>query len=263
MQLGSDAVFSAAGSSHSLPAHLPPSLGVAVYRAVEPVAPAPYVEAMLARAAFDRGNLDGARLYALRLPPSPRRDDLLAHIAQARGDDASAQRYFIAAADVFGVAKLVDALAQHDAAAAYRLELQMKDRLAELRTHPDAVAESYWRLGQLATLRGYRGPGGAPRMQWFLRGMSDYRRAVALSPLTEKYLLAAGSQALNIADMASARRFFRRAADVDPASADAYAGMGIAALKSGDRAAAIAYAARARAYDPNAGILHTLESQLK
>lgn len=261
VQAASDAIFSSAAAPSSLPARLPPSLGVRLYKSIASIAPAPYVQAMLAQAEFDRGNYAGAQAYAQRLPPSPRRSDMLGKIARKRGLDALAESYFLQANDVFAITADVNRLAVAHPAAAYRLEMRLKNRLQQLTTHPDAVAEAYWRLGQLSTARSYRRTGSASTA-WLERGMRDYRHAIALAPLAEKYLLAAGAQALNLGEIPAARQFYRRAADVDPASADAYAGLGIAALDRGHLALARSYAARSAIYDPHSRILQTLLHRL-
>lgn len=261
VQAGSDALLSSAGTPGSLPSRLSPAFGRAIYDRIERIAPAPYVEAMLAHAALRRGDLARAQLHAAMLPRSVERADLLGRIAQARGDESSAQREYLRADDIFAIGAEVNRLAAHNAAAAYRLELRFKARLEQLRTHPDAVADAYWRLGQLATQQ--EPPSGPLRTRWLNVGMRDYEQAIALAPFAEKYLLAAGAQALNLHRYGSAHRYYRRAAGVDPASADAYAGMGLAALASGHRAAAIAYARRSRSFDPHSHILQTLETQLQ
>ncbi len=92
--------------------------------------------------------------------------------------------------------------------------------------------------------------------------MQNYTRAVALSPLSEKFLISAGFAAYEMRDDTGAQRYFQRAISVDPASADAYAGAGMTALRDGDRARAQRYAQRARAANPNSHALSTLESQL-
>jgi tetratricopeptide (TPR) repeat protein len=251
VQLASDAILSRAGEPASLPAHLPVQLGVAVYRGIGRIAQAPYVDAMLARAALDRGDLSRAAQYAQRLPDSARRDHLLALIAQARGDRREAQKYFVRAGDIEAIDRAVDGLQHNDPAYAYALEAGLKDRLEQSGTHPDAVAEAYWRLGTLA---------------WTQRkhalAMQNYARAIELSPLSEKYLLSAGFAAYDLHDDAMAKIYFARVLRLNPASADAYAGAGMIALREGNRARAQAYAQRARRSDPNSHPLHTLESLL-
>jgi len=252
VQVGSDAIFSSAGQRFSLPAQLRPALGVAVYAAAARAAQAPYVTDMLARAAFDRGDLRSAEQFARRLPDSTRRDDLLGKIAQARGQTAPALRYFVRAGDAQAIDAAVAAQAKRDPSAAYRLEVALIRRLRSSGTHPDAVAEAYWRLGALAS-----------QQQNPALALLNFRRAIALSPLSEKYLLAAGFAAYDLRDEAAASRYFVRVLSVDPASADAYAGAGMVALRAGDRARAEYDAARARANDPRSAALATLEGLLR
>ena len=252
VQVGSDAIFSRAATPHSLPANLSPSLGVKIYGVLARVAPAPYVNAMLADAALQRHDLDAAQRYAQALPASARRDDLLGQIARARGDHAQAQRYFIAADDVFAIGDEVEALAKTDPAAAYDVQRRFVQRLQRTSTHPDALAEGYWRLGVLAAHLAH--PADA---------IVQYRHAVDLSPLSSKYLISAGFQSYDLHDYRTAQAFFQRAIAVDPGSADAYAGAGMTAFRLGDRAAAMRFAARSRAYDPHSHALQTLDLLLK
>lgn len=251
VQLGSDAIFARAGEPASLPAHLHVRLGLTIYRTLARIAPAPYVESMLARAELDRGNLAQAQVYARRLPDSAKRDDVLGQIAQARGDERAARQYFIRAGDIEAIDRAVDALAPAHPAAAYELELRLTQRLASSGTHPDAVAEGYWRMGELAWQESKR-----------QLGMQDYVQAVTISPLSEKYLLSAGFGAYELHADAQAQSYFQRVIGVNPASADAYAGAGMVALRDGDRARAEQYADRARAIDPHAHAMLTLEKQL-
>jgi tetratricopeptide (TPR) repeat protein len=252
VQLGSDAILSAAAQPASLPAHLPLRFGTAIYGVIAGAAPAPYAESMLARAALQRGDLTQAQQYAQRLPPSITRDDLLARIAQTRGDEQSARDYFVRAGDIEAITRAVDALAPSRPAAAYALEDSLRLRLERSGTHPDAVAETYWRLGQLAWQESNR-----------TLAMENYVQAVTLSPLSEKFLLAAGFAAYDMHEDATAQSYFARALSTDPASADGYAGAGLVALNEGDTQRARAYAARARSADPSSHALHTLENKLR
>ena len=63
------------------------------------LAPAAYVESTLAQRALERGDLAAAQRCALRLPASPNRDELLASIAEARGQGRLALEYSLAAFD--------------------------------------------------------------------------------------------------------------------------------------------------------------------
>jgi hypothetical protein len=254
-------VFSHAAAPVSLPARIPAAWGASAYAAIERVSPAPYVAAMLAAAALDRHDLPLAQSYAQKLPESPARAELLGQIAQARGDEAQASLYFVAANDVFAIRREVNRLASHDLTGAYELELTLKNRLEQTAMHPDALADAYWGLGRLATQRGYMDP--PHRRIWFEEGMRDYVAAVKLAPLAERYLIAAGSQELNLNEPARAQAFFKRAVDGNPASADAYAGLGVAAFRLGDLASAQQYERLSRSYDPRSHFLHTLQALLK
>lgn len=261
VQLASGAIFSQAGSPASLPAHIPIAVGVRIYTAVAAVAPAAYAEAMLTRAALRQGRIADAERAAKSLPDSPTRADLMGAIAQLRGDDRAAQRYYLEAPDFFAIQKAVNRLAVRRPATAYALEMKLQNRLVVLTTHPDLVAETDWRLGELATARSYAAP--KQRRFWLLAGMRDYRRAISMSPLSVKYILAAGVQALALSDPPAAEAYFRRAVDLDPASADAYAGLGLAAVGRGDVAAAQRYMEKSRSIYPRAHMLRTLESALR
>lgn len=252
MQYGSDAIFSAAGTRHSLPAQLNVAAGLRVYRSIERVAPAPYVRMMIARGAFDSGDVTAAQNEAFRLPPSSARADLLGRIARARGDHALAQRYFILADDVFAMGDEIDRLAQRDPAGAYRVQFTFVQRLQRTATHPDALAEAYWRLGVLAAKT------ARPSL-----ALQHYLQAVALSPLSAKYQIAAGFQSYDLHEYAHALAFFAHAIAVDPGSADAYAGAGMAEFRLGNRAAAQRDAERSRRYDPHSAPLATLDHLLK
>jgi tetratricopeptide (TPR) repeat protein len=232
-----------------------------VYGAIDRVAPAPYVSKMLASAAFERGDLTRARAYAQRLPGSPARAELLGRIALARGDRVSAANYFIEANDVFGLRDEVKRLASRDVPAAYNLEMRVKERLALSATHPDALADADWQLGRLATRRGYADR--AARQAWFAEGLRDYEAAVQLAPTAERYLMAAGSQELNLNDPTSAMQYFQRVVNQNPASADAYAGLGVSQYRLGNVAEARRYERLSRSYDPRSHFLHTLETLLQ
>jgi tetratricopeptide (TPR) repeat protein len=261
VQAGSDGIFSRAAAPNSFPATISARTGAAVYRAIARVAPAPYVYAMLAEASFDDRDLRSARSYAARLPASPARAELLGRIALADNDRAAASRYFIDANDAFALRAEVTRLARHNLPAGYDLQSRLKDKLARSAIHPDALADAYWELGRLATQRGYAQP--ARRIEWFEEGIRDYEHAVALAPTAERYLMAAGSQELNLGDPKNASQYFQRVVNQNPASADAYAGLGVSAFRLGDIAEARRYERLSRSYEPHSHFLHTLESLLK
>ncbi|MHB8147950.1 MAG: hypothetical protein ACYDGM_11915 [Vulcanimicrobiaceae bacterium] len=262
IQVASDALFAGAAQPGSLPTHVPLWVGLRVYRALDRIAPAPFVEASLARYELEVGNPTAAQRYAIHLPASPVRNDLLARVALARGQHELAFEYFFAAPDIVAVQREVSSIALRDPALAYAYEVRFKNRLVSLTTHPDAVADAYWRMGELATLQAYKLP-PALRRPLFLRGLHDYQTALLLAPLNMKYVLANANQSLSLRDNPGAARMFRHGINIDPASADSLAGLGIVALREGHRALALAYVRRARAIDPKASELLGLERMLR
>jgi tetratricopeptide (TPR) repeat protein len=263
VQFASYALDARAAVPGSLPPRVPPGFGLAVYRALDRVAPAPFVESTLATQALAAGDFDAAERYALKLPASPARDELLAQTARARGDVVLALEYDIAAPDVDAVSQAAAALAGANPQGAYQLELHLKDRLEILTTHPDAVAEAYFSLGQFGNQSAWKKiPESPDQHSWLRRADGDFESAVALAPLSEKYALAAGNQAALLGNYARARQLFEQAAEIDPGGADALAGLGVAAFAAGDAATARAYLQRARALDPSALMVRALQRDL-
>jgi hypothetical protein len=212
VQFASYALDARAAVPGSLPSRVPLAFGLAVYHALDRVAPAPFVESTLAAQALTTGDFDAAERYALRLPASPTRDELLAQTARARGDATLALEYDLAAPDVDAVSQAAIALGASDPEAAYQLELHLKDRLVLLTTHPDAVAEAYWNLGEFGNRSAWRKVSGSPaQIAWLQRARSDFESAVALAPLSEKYALSAGNQAALLGDYGRARQLFMQA----------------------------------------------------
>jgi tetratricopeptide (TPR) repeat protein len=264
VQLASDALHRNAAAPGTLPHVLSQQAALAVYRALDRVAPAPYVEETLARRALDGGDAAAAEQYAVRLPPSPVRDELLARVALARGQKRLALEYFLAAPDADAITAAAEALAQRDPEAAYELVRLLQIRLAMLGTHPDAVAEARWQMGGLANRQAWRQvPGSAVQRAWLKRGLRDYEAAVTLAPLSERYVIADANQADLLGERERARALFAQAVAIDPGSAEAIAGLGVVAFESGDRNAAIIYLDRARAIDPTALMVRALERDLK
>jgi tetratricopeptide (TPR) repeat protein len=262
VQLASYAFDASAAAPGTLPTRVPIGFGLAVYDALDRLAPAPYVESTLASYELAHGDERAASAHAYRLPASPERDELLARIAAAGGDAALSLEYYLAAPDVANVDAVVDARAVRDPAAAYALERTLQARLALLGTQPNAVAQAYWRMGELANVAARHERNGARRERWFQTGMTDLQQAADLAPLSEKYSLAAANQAMLLGQVERSRRLFAHVVDVNPASADGLAGMGVAAYRSGRTDAARGYLSRARSLDPNAGMVRALERML-
>ena len=163
-----------------------------------------------------------------------------------------ALEYFLAAPDAAAITAAAEVLAERDPAAAYDLVRLLQIRLAMLGTHPDAVAEARWEMGGLANRKAWRQvPGSVAQRDWLKRGLRDYEAAVALAPLSERYVIADANQADLLGERERARTLFAQAVAIDPASAEAIAGLGVVAYENGDRDAAVAYLLRARAIDPH------------
>jgi len=262
VQFASSAIFSRAGSPISVPAHLNPRFGGRVYRSLERLWPAPFVEAMLARALLDAGDIDAASRQVQRMPPSAARSALAARVALARGDHEAAITDFLAALDIDGLQGEVDRLRESGRLIeAYQLEAATRERLARAGTHPDAVAESYWRSGVLARMLAVQDAGRRDR--WLQQELGDYRQAFSLAPWSGKYWLEAGTAALVIGKLKDARVYYQRAIEVDPGMADAWAGLGVLALRNGDRRGALWYAARSRSVNPASTMLGRLDRGLR
>lgn len=264
IQLASDALNAGAAVPHTLPRSIPPRFGRSVYRVLDAVAPAPYVETTLAQDALARGDSDAAQRYAVRLPASPVRDELLARVAATRGQSALAREYLLAAPDPVAVDAIAQRLAVRDPAAGFALERLLRTRLALGGTHPDAIAEADWQMGRLANRQAWREvPASVAQRSWLEEALRDFEAAVALAPLSERYVVEAANQADLLGARDRAERLFAHAANIDPRSADAIAGLGVIAWQSGDRRAAAAYLVRARAIDPGALMVQALERDLR
>jgi tetratricopeptide (TPR) repeat protein len=245
-------VFARAAAPGSLPAHLPAGFGTRVYGTLERVAPLSLVEAMLTEDALQRGDLAAASAHAARMPAGTRRNEDEARIALARGRLDEAIRRFLEAGDDAALqADVMQLMQTGRAPEAYALEERVRRRLDASRTRPNAVADSWWRLGRLAI-----------RMHDVQQAEHDYARARALAPLNTKYLIDSGTLALQQHRGDAARALFARAAEIDPGSADAVAGMGLAALERGDRAEAAKLADRAEHVNARASLVARLQRRL-
>lgn len=264
VQLASDALNSDAAAPATLPRLISPAFGLAVYRLLDAIAPAAYVEATLAQQALTRGDSDAAERYAVRLPASPVRDEMLARAALLHGQSALAAEYFLAAPDPAAVDAAAQHLASQNPAAGHALEALLRERLSRSGTHPDAVAEASWQMGRLANREAWRQiPGSAAQRRWLEQADGDFATAVRIAPLSGRYAVEAANQADLLGDRARAQRLFARAAEIDPGSADAIAGLGVVAWQNGDLPGAAAYLRRARTIDPSALMVRALERDLR
>lgn len=264
VQFASEALCARAAAPHTIPRQISPGFGERVYLVLDRIAPAPYVEASLTQLALERGDAATAQHYALRLPASSNRDELLSRVASARGSRQLAFEYALAAFDSEAVSAEAQRRAVDDPRAAYELEGLLARRLSGRTTHPDALAQTYWQTGLFANQTAWRKvPGSAQQRAWLRRALDNFDAAARLAPLSERYVIADANQADLLGERASAARLFRYAAAIDPTSADAVAGLGVIAFENGDRAGASGYLARARALDARSLMVRALERDLR
>jgi tetratricopeptide (TPR) repeat protein len=242
VQFASDAIYG----------HGSRAFGVRVYQAIDAIAPVAFVNETLAFAMLQEGDASAAQGYAQRMPPGPRRDDLLAHVAAAQGQTALARAYYFSADDVAATQDAVAQLARTDLPAAMQLEDRLRERLLLLGRHPDAVADSYYRSANYEVW-----------LHHYLAGYALDERALALAPLNMGYLLSAANNAYLGGDLPDAQRLFERGIAIDPGSGNSYVGLGWIALHEGHRDRARAYLHQARAIDPHAQMIPAFEAALK
>ncbi len=256
IQFASDSLYAEAAAPHAFPSWIPKAFGMNVYRVLDRVAPAAYVESTLARSALQAGDTDRAWHYAVRLPAGAVRDGLLEQVAAARGETTLAFEYAFAAPDIAGVQTLIERMRIADPRGAYALEERFIARLDALQTHPDAVARGWWTLGTIAAQT------AAPA--WQTLAYRDYVKAAHLAPLDLTNVLGAANQAVTLRQWRDAQAWYRRALDVSPGNADAVAGLGIVDLQSrGDRKAAEQQLSRAAAADPSSALVRELQRELR
>ncbi len=252
VQIGSDALYARDAAPNSLAARVPAAVGVGIYRLLDRIAPAGYVEDALGSYALAHGNSTLAQHYAVRMPASSRRDRLLARIAQARGETVLANEYFFVADDIDELQRSVAKEAATNIYGAIAFEKRIRARLIALQTHPDAVANSYWISGNYETW-----------LHRYADALPYFERAESLAPLDARYILMLGNDALLAGDTARARAAFQHGARVDPGSADMLCGLGLVAAREGRRALAQSYLAQARQMNPHAQMLGALERALR
>jgi O-antigen ligase/tetratricopeptide (TPR) repeat protein len=235
LQFASDALFSDFAAPHSVLRRLPERLGVRIYDVLTRVVPLPSVDLYLVKDALIRHDFPAAERYATRIPAGALRSEIRARVAMAEGDEEKAFQLFLEAGDdealqtfvaerasligegwnIFVVPSLrggtlLDAR-RRGLRDAHRLEARIRDRLAAAGTRPNALADSWWRLGVFAEQLGDVREAG-----------DDYAHATAIAPLNTKYLKAAGDLALRRHDWSTAAARFSRAFEIDPTDEGAY-----------------------------------------
>ncbi len=205
-----------------------------------------------AREALASGDLARAAAVAAPLRPGPEVSALRAALARARGDTHAAVADDLAAGDFTSLTTDLDTLVSRgELARALEVQRLAVTRLVARRTAPDALAEAEYHLGIYEEARAQTfAAASSERRAHGEAAAAAYARASALGPLDERYVLAAGNQALNLGAWTDAAMLFEQARALDPTSADPLAGLGDLALRRGDGARARVYLARARALDP-------------
>lgn len=216
----------------------------------------------LTRAALMRSNLAQAQREAVHLPAGPIRNALLEQIAARRGDLLLAQEYALVAPDLPAIARFARQAFAIDPLASFVYARLGVKRLEQLRTHPDALAQGYWSLGLLAD-RMARRVSKPSKSEWESRSLREYRRAARLAPLSQTYMLSAGTQALKMRRLNVAQSYYAAAARANSSSVDAIAGLGVVAFRKGNRALALQYLEQARRIDSRAPFVKTLEQLLR
>jgi tetratricopeptide (TPR) repeat protein len=230
---------------------VPPGIATRVERLAPAFPLTPALRLLLAQRALERQDTAAAARQIAELSPSRDRAALAGRLAEERGEPAAAERAYLDAGDLEGLERLVArAEDSGDLTGALALQRAAVRRLFGDRTQTDALAEALYRLGVLEEAVAARMPAGKSRRAGELRSLDAYDRAVALAPFTQRYLIAAGSQELNLGDLGAAGSDFVRARETDPTSAVAFVGLGEVAFRRGDLAEARALLRRARALDP-------------
>jgi len=237
------------------PLAVPPAIGDRIDAAGESLPLPGPLRLARARELLAAGDLGRAVREADRLPAaSGDRRDLLATLARARGDVATAAREDAAAGDLAGLASDVDALvARGDLPAALAAQRLAIARIAARGVDLDALAQARFRLGGLEETRAYQwGDVKNPhRIAHERLAYAAYAGAVDLAPLAERYVLAQANQALNLGDYAAAGPLFARARELDPRAVDPVVGQGDLAARQGDLPLARRRLADARALAPH------------
>jgi tetratricopeptide (TPR) repeat protein len=210
---------------------------------------------VLAERALDEGDEARAQALVARLGPSDDRMALQGRLADARGDGAEAARDYLAAGDLDDIQMRVTLLArQAKFDQALALQRALVARLEADPTQRDTLALAWYALGGLEQSAAYQFfPGRPERKLLQHQAVTAYEHALALSPEQERYMIAYGTQLINVWRYGDARDVFLRAMSVDPGDSTPVAGLGEADLWLHDVAgarAALVHARKLNANDP-------------
>ncbi|MBC5798733.1 MAG: tetratricopeptide repeat protein [Candidatus Eremiobacteraeota bacterium] len=214
----------------------------------------------LAREALARGDLTTARRQISALRFSPDRLALQAQLALRDGDWETALRDALASEDLTTIDGLTSALlATGDVGQALAVQKAAVAKLVADPTQGEALAEAEFRLGQLEERTAWDlYVGTRLRRKHESAALAAYARASTLAPFAVRYLVAFGTQAINVDRYAAALAAFGRARAVDPTSAEPEVGLAELALRRGDRTAARVALGRAQALAPRSPAVRRL-----
>jgi hypothetical protein len=247
-----DALYGNRASARSLPAAMVSVWPLEIAERLQLDA-FPSARLPLARAAIERGEFAFAQRLLEASAPGPERDELRGRLAERTGDAGTSLQAFLDADDFVSARAAIDARAGLDPVGTYALLASLEQRLLLARRTPEVLADVAWRTGQVAAQVAYQRP--ALRDRYTLLSLAAYRRALALAPREETYLLAYANEALFAGDAHTARVTFERAYAVAAVGFDALVGMAASDALLGDCRSSSAELLRARqisALDENA-----------
>jgi tetratricopeptide (TPR) repeat protein len=252
IQLGSYGLFGRAAAEGTLPRTIPRGAGVRVYDVLAKVPFLTFAHVVAATAAIEDRRFAYAQSLIDGLPRGADRDDTQGRLDEALGEHERAVARYVAAGDLVRVSDAVDALDREGkGAAALTIQRRLVAELEALHD-TDSLAHAYWRLAELESETGDHSG-----------SLLTYRRALALEPLSETYLLGAANEAMGHGELPFARTLFERVVSLDPGSADGHIGVGRAALRAGDVVEARRQLAIARRLAPAYFDLGRLEKEIE
>jgi tetratricopeptide (TPR) repeat protein len=195
------------------------------------------------------GDVSAARREIVLLSFNPDRGALEGRLAEQEGNERAAIAAYLRAGDFESLTREVSRMeTSGKSREALSIQREIVRRLGLIRTQPDALADAWWRLGQVCAKLGYQEK--SERAAYRRQAFEAYEQALSLAPFSQTYLLNAGYEAFDLGDFAQASALFSRARDADPKSVNALVGLGRIAFLRGDHAQAHAYLAAARGIDP-------------
>ncbi|HUY10991.1 MAG TPA: hypothetical protein VMV73_01880 [Candidatus Dormibacteraeota bacterium] len=244
---------------NSFPRLLPSAWGARIYRSLDRIAPAPFIERELALDALRNHNNSAAIRYAARMPAGALRDGLFAAVSRARGEEDLAVEYELAGLDLPRVRERIRRLSLRHPRAAYDLAARLFERLQVAPSHPDALADASWRLGVIALSiesQSHR------RTLWSARAERALRTAAKIAPYDNTYQLALAALYFDRGNLLRAKRWYTRTVASNPTSVDGWLGLTRIELARGNIAAARRDIVGAMKYAPTSPAVEKLMARL-